>query len=199
MNLIASAVEEPGIDEDNARFRGTNTFLQIDRCPAFLIHDSHLDGVGRQSQHLFNGAEDVTGKGHLIGPMHLRLHDIDRPGSRIAPRLQIGQRRGDGHERIHDAFGNVAAIGQPDRRVGHQMANIANQHQRPCLEVRRAAIGSAIGNIVSKLAGDAAPTLGKCFLQRAAHQAKPVGIGQKLVLGIDRCHRILAIHDAGQG
>ena len=34
-----------------------------------------------------------------------------------------------GHHRVHDPFGNFAAISQQDRRVGHQMADIADEQQ----------------------------------------------------------------------
>ena len=198
MDLVAGAVEESGIDEDNARFRGADTFLQIDRCPALFIHDSHLDGIGRQPQNILNRAEDFVGKGNFVRAMHFWLYDIHGPCGRIPPGLQIRQCPGNRHERIHDPFWNVASIRQLDRRICHQVTDIAHKHQGAGLQMSRAAISSDIGDIIGKPAGDITPAFGKAFLERAAHQTKPVCVGTKLVLSIDSCHRILAVHDAGQ-
>ena len=53
------------------------------------------------------------GEGNLVGSVHLRLHDVDGSGRRIAAGLEVGKRGGDGHEGVHDAFRNVASIGKP--------------------------------------------------------------------------------------
>ena len=34
-----------------------------------------------------------------------------------------------GHHRVHDPLGNFDAIGQQDRRIGHQVADIADEQQ----------------------------------------------------------------------
>ena len=86
-----------------------------------------------------------------------------------------------------------------DRRVGHQVTDIADQHQRARLQAGVASVGGGEGDVLGKLAGDGAPTLVEAFLQRAVHQAAPVAIGKNLVLGIDTRNRIFAIHDARHG
>ena len=131
--------------------------------------------------------------------MHLRLYDIDRSGSRITARFQVGQRGGDGHEGVHDAFRDVAAVGQPDGRIGHQMADIAHQHQGARLQAGSAAVRRCVGDVIGEPAGDRTSTLVERLLKRAAHETKPVGVGKHLVLTIDRGNRILAVHDARHG
>ena len=44
VNLITCAVKETCVDEGNTAFGRSDTGLQVDRCPAFLIHDADLDG-----------------------------------------------------------------------------------------------------------------------------------------------------------
>ena len=130
--------------------------------------------------------------------MHLRFHDIDRSRCRVAAGLQVGKRRGDSHESVHDSFRNVASIGEPDGRVRHQMADIANQHQRSRLQPGGAAVGRCVAHVLGKPARDRATTLGEGFFQCAAHEPEPVGVGQNLVLGVDSGDGIFTIHDARQ-
>ena len=78
------------------------------------------------------------------------------------------------------------------------MTDVAHEHQGTGLQAGGAAVSGGVGDVVGKPAGHRAPALIESLLERAAHQAKPVGIGENLVLGIDRRHRILAVHDARQ-
>ena len=198
VNLVARAVEEAGIDEHHARLGGADTFLQIDRRAPLLVHDAHLHGVCRKTENSFDSPENLAGEGNLVRSVHLRLHDVDGPGCRIAAGLEVGKRSGDGHKGVHDAFRNVASVGKPDCRVRHQMTDIANQHQSAGLQAGSAAVSRGVGDIIGEPAGHCAPALLEGLLERAAHQAKPVGVGENLVLGIDRRYRILAVHDARQ-
>ena len=58
-----------------------------------------------------------------------------------------------GDDSIHQPFRNLAAIGQTDRRIGHQMANIAHKHQAAAGQAFGCAIAVCIGLILGKLAG----------------------------------------------
>jgi hypothetical protein len=54
VNLVASPIEEPGVDEDCAIGGGADALLQIDAAPPLLVHDADLQGVARQGQHVFH-------------------------------------------------------------------------------------------------------------------------------------------------
>ena len=77
VDLVAGAVEEAGVDEDDAVLRGADAGLEIDGGAALLVHDAHLDGVARQAQSVLDPVEQVVGEGHFLRPVHLGLHDID--------------------------------------------------------------------------------------------------------------------------
>ncbi len=65
--------------------------------------------------------------------MHLRLDDIHGAGARIhaaAIRADIVERDQARDQRIHNAFRYFATTVKGDRRVGHQVTDIADQHQR---------------------------------------------------------------------
>ena len=85
--------------------------------------------------------------------MQFWLDDIDRAGQRIALVSKIRQGAGNGHKRIHDAFGNLFAIRHGDRRIGHEMPDIAHQHQCPSTQLFLLAIRGNIGFVTMQLAG----------------------------------------------
>ena len=77
------------------------------------------------------------------------------------------------------------------------MADIAHEHQAAPGQAVFAAILAGIGLVPHQLAGERLAALLEALLQIAADHAEPVAIGGKLVLGIDRRDRILAIGDGG--
>ena len=134
MNLIARAIEKASIDENHPLFGRTNTFFQIDRRAAFFIHNPHFHGQGRQAKHRLHSSEQRIGESHFFGPVHFRFHDIDRPGRAVFQRgigfaqIMLGKQTGD--QRVHNAFGHFVATIVQNRRIGHQMPDIADQHGR---------------------------------------------------------------------
>jgi beta-lactamase class A len=49
--------------------------------------------------------------------------------------LQVMHGDGGGDHRVHDAFGDFAALGAPqDGRVGHQVADVAHEHQAAAVQ-----------------------------------------------------------------
>ena len=66
------------------------------------------------------------------GAMHLGLDDIDRAGAAVDERLwRFRSCKADqaGDDGVQNAFGRLLAVRQLDRGRGHQMADIADQHQ----------------------------------------------------------------------
>ena len=123
VNFVTRAIEKAGIDENNARFGGADTFFQIHRGATFFVHNPHFQGLVGQAERFFHCAEQRIGEGHLFRPVHFRLHDIDRPLGRVFLRriglhqIVLGQKTG--HDGVHNAFGNFIAAIIEDGRIGH--------------------------------------------------------------------------------
>jgi len=87
---------------------------EVGRRAALLIHDADFHRVPRKAEQVFDRVEQVVGEGAFLRPVHLRLDDVDRAFARIAEaglaqHVLLADRASD--QRIHDAFGNLAAIG----------------------------------------------------------------------------------------
>ena len=101
-----------------------------------------------------------------------------------------------GHHGIHQPFANLAPFAVEYGGVGHQMADIAHQHQRTALQRDlRLPIGRGVATVFGHTPSDGLAALFKCFRQVAFHQAQPVAIGQHFVLGIHRRDTVFTIHD----
>ena len=202
MNLVPRPVQEARVDEGHPPLRRADTFLEVDGGPPFLVHDPQLHRVRGQAQQALYPCHHGIGKGHFLGPVHLGFDHIDRPFDRIPHPfglLQIMQCDGHRHHRVHQAFGDFGAVGQEDRGVGHQMAHVADPHQRAALQGEGAAVRVKVFAVGVQVAFDRPTGLLESFGQGPFHQAQPVAIGADLVLGIDAGDGILAIHDRGQG
>ena len=46
VQLVAGAIEEARVDEDDAFARDANAFFEVDRRAALLVHDADLERVG---------------------------------------------------------------------------------------------------------------------------------------------------------
>ena len=201
VDFVPGAIEEAGVDEDDAVLHRMDAGGEVGRRAALLVHHADLDRMARKFEQILNRVEQVIGKGAFLRPVHLGLHDVDRAAARVAERavafhIERGDRRGE--DRVHDALGHFRAIREADRRVGHQVADIAHEHQAAALEGLRAAVGCGVGPVARQRAGEGLAALLEALRQIAADDAEPVGVGQQLVLGIDRRDRILAVGDGGK-
>ena len=104
---------------------------------------------------------------------------------------------GHGDGGIQHPFGRFLAV-QQHRIGGHQVADVAHQHQRAARMGHRLALRVEEFDIRVQAAGHGLAALLEAFFQIAAHQAQPIGIDHAFVLGIHGRHRILAILDRGQ-
>ena len=111
VHLVARAIQEAGIDEDDAILGGANAFLQVGAGAALFIHHAHLDGVACQPQQVFDGVKQGVGEGDFHGAMHLGLDDIGGARAAVARVVHRHQR---GDDAIHQPFADFAAIGQQD-------------------------------------------------------------------------------------
>src|SRR6476619_1669740 len=130
MDLVASAIEEAGVDEHDARQRLLDAGLEIDRGAAFLVHHADLESVFGQRKHLLDAAEQLTGQRDLVGAVHLRLDDIDRTGAAVADlaaALEVVNREQAGYRSVEQALRNLLACAVEDGIGEHVMADIAYQ------------------------------------------------------------------------
>ena len=83
VDLVAGAVEEAGVDEGDPLAGLGDAGLEVQRRTPLLVHDPDLDGQPRQAEQLLDPAEQLDGEGDLVGTVHLRLHDVHRPGAGV--------------------------------------------------------------------------------------------------------------------
>ena len=200
VDLVAGAVEEAGVDERHAGLGGPDALGEVHRGAALLVHDPQLHGVLRQAQGLFDEGEDLVGERHLVGAVHLGLHHIDRAvaGVALAAPGQVVHGAQDRDHGVDQALGRFVAVAVMDGRVGHQVADVADQQQGTTRQGDGAlAVGSGVGAVGVEPAGECLVALGDLFGEVALHQAQPVVIGERLVFGVDGGDRVLAVHDCG--
>ena len=201
VDLVAGAVKEAGVDEHDPLLCGADAFLEVDGGAPLLVHDADLERIGGKPQRLLDAGEDLDCEGHFVRPMHLGLHDVHGARARVhaaALRTDVvdgDQRR---HHGIHHAFRHLVAVRVENRRVGHQMADIAHQHQRAAGQRDRAATRRFICAVWVEAAGEAFAAFLDLLREVALHQAQPVAVDRHLVGGIHRRNGILAVHDGGE-
>ncbi len=208
VHLIAGAVQEAGVDEGHAGRRGGNAGLQVHAGAALFVHDAQLDGVLRQAQQALHAGEELAGEGHFGRAVHLGLDDIDAALARVADAalalaLQIVQRDGGGDDRVQDAFRDLAPgalrVGPQHGRVGHQVAYVAQEHERAAVQAHFAAApGRGVDAVGVQAPRDGLAALGEGFGQRALEDAQPVGVAGHLVFGIDGGDGVFQIQDGGK-
>ncbi len=153
----------------------------------------------RQADEVFDATEQFIGERDFGWAVHLRLDDVHRAGARVALALLVVLGNQAGDHAVHDPFGNLVTFAVDDRRVGHQVTDVADEQQRAAVQLQAGAIGRGVFAILVETAGDALAALLQIFDQIAFHQAQPVAVDQHLVVGIDRGGGVLAVHDGGDG
>ena len=117
------------------------------------------------------------------------------PARLFLPALDVVDRDHRGDHRVEDPLRRLVAVPVEHRRVGHQVPDVADQHQADARQghagaVRRGVLAGRVHGAV-----DHAAALLETVGQVALDQAEPVPVGDHLVLGVDARHRVLEIHD----
>ena len=99
-----------------------------------------------------------------------------------------------GTHSIQQTLTNFVASGINNGRVGHQMAYVTNQHQSTTLQGTHLA-RTLVGAIFVKHAFKGSFALSYALAQVTTHEPKPISISQYFVWRINRCNRILTIHN----
>ena len=77
MDLVAGAVEEAGVDEDDPVPDRMDTGREVGGCAALLVHHPDLDRMPRQPEQVLDRVEQGIGEGAFVRPVHLGFDDID--------------------------------------------------------------------------------------------------------------------------
>ena len=83
VDLVAGAVQEAGVDEDDPVLNRVDAGRQVGRGAPLLVHHPDLDRVPGQTQQVLHRIEQAIGEARLLRPMHLGLDDIDRARRRV--------------------------------------------------------------------------------------------------------------------
>ena len=76
--------------------------------------------------------EKINGHADFVGAMHLGFYDVHGACSRVTTFVctaQVVQRASCGEKRIHDALENFVALSVENGGVGHQVTDVANEHE----------------------------------------------------------------------
>ncbi len=204
VHLVAGAVKKAGVNKGHAVTCGGNARLEVDAGAALFVHDANFDGGLGQAKHALNAFKNLAGKGHFVGAVHFGLNDVHRALARIAYAVlpftvQVNHGSGYGDHGVHDALGNFLAPRAPQNGgVGHQVAHVAHEQQRAAVQRYRLAAGAGVHPVGVEAAGKGAPALADLLGEVAAQQAKPIAVGQYLVLGVHGGNRVFQVQDGRQ-
>ena len=99
-----------------------------------------------------------------------------------------------------DALRHGLPVAVEHGRRGHEVADVAHQHQRPAAPARRAVPSRPdVAPVVGQPADEGAVALGDVGGEVTLHQAEPVAVGDHLVRTVDRGDGVLEVDDRGDG
>ena len=84
------------------------------------------------------------GEAHFIRAVHLGFDDVHRSRPRVFQRAfaaQIMQCTKGGEKAVHEAFGNLVALGIQNRGVGHEVSDVAHKQEAPPRQADAVAVG----------------------------------------------------------
>ena len=113
--------------------------------------------------------------------------------------FQVVQGDQGGDHGVHDAFEDFRALVVEDRRVGHQVADVAHQHERPAGQGQRAAVGGRVVPVRVQAAFDGLVGLAEFGVEIALHQPQPVAVYAGFFFRVDGGHGVFAVLDGGDG
>ena len=140
------------------------------------------------------------GKRGLVGAVQFGLHHVDGATSGVALiRLsaEVVHRGKNGDHRVEHALRDLVTVSVADRRRGHQQPDVADQHERAPGDPYRRSVNPHIVPVLFEHSGEHPALLRDLLGQASAHQAEPVAVARRLVVGVDGRDRILEVHDGG--
>jgi hypothetical protein len=201
VDLVAGAVEEAGVDEDQPLARRADAFLEVQRGAPLLVHDADLEGIARQVEDVLDACEQLGGERDFVRTVLFRLDDVYAAVAAVAQRadaFQVMQGAMAGDQAVEQALEHLVAVLVQHRVGGHQVADVAHQHQAAAGDLEIAALGRQITTIRVEGSGQSLAALLEAAGEIAFHQPQPVAIDADLVLGVDCGDRVLTVHDGAE-
>ncbi len=96
---------------------------------------------------------------------------------------------------VHDALEHLVAVPVEDRVVGHQVADVADEHETAAGQNEAFTIGARVFAIGVQTPRQGLAAFREGRLEGSLHEAQPVAIDVDLVLGVDSGNRVFAILD----
>src|SRR5699024_10501110 len=104
-----------------------------------------------------------------------------------------------GNDGIQNALGDLLACFVKNAGVGHEMANVANEHDRAAGQGLGVSLGVGVFAIRIEAAGEGAAVFGDFLGEFAGGQAQPVAVGKHLVFAVDCSDGVFKVHDGCHG
>src|SRR5690625_706199 len=109
--------------------------------------------------------------------------------------VALGTQRG--KNGIHTALEDLIAFFVENGRVGHQMADVTDEHHGTAVELLRIAVEIGVFAIWVSTTGKGAITFGDLFGKLTGDQTQPVAIAKGFVFVIYGSDRVFAVHNGG--
>ena len=206
VDLVASAIEEAGVDEHKPVRDLVHAGGEIGRGAALLVHQPDLQRPAIKTQEVLDPLENFVGQPGLVGAVHLGFDDVDRPvaflRSAVAepPLPQNVDRTDAGRDQcVQHPLGRLRSVGQENCRRRHQMSDVAHEQQGASRQGQARAVRRRVFTIRRQRPRQGLSALDEGLAEIAAHQAQPVAIAGDLVGCVDRRDRVLQIDDGRQG
>ena len=133
MNLVAGAVQEAGVDEDEALLHLPDAFFEIQGRAALLVHYPDLQRVPGKAENVLDSGKQTIGECDLACAVHLGFHDVNAAGPAVGnlAGAQVVQRAGRGDYGIENPFEDFGPVGSEYGTVGHVVPDVSHQQEAP--------------------------------------------------------------------
>mmetsp|Transcript_582 Transcript_582/g.1501 ORF Transcript_582/g.1501 Transcript_582/m.1501 type:complete len:782 (+) Transcript_582:167-2512(+) len=203
VDLITSAVEESGVDEDAALLDLANALLEVGTGTSLLIHDTDLEGVGGHAEHLLNAIKHRVDHGNLLRSVELGSHDVHASCTGVlgpAGLLDIVESSKGCNVAVNNVLRHrLVGVCKEDKVVGKVKTNVTHKKHSATRENKLTAVRLSVNAVRVHLTGEGLTVLRELLFEISTHETTPVGVHVSLVLGVDGGDGVLHIADGRQG
>ena len=201
VDLVSCAVEEAGVDKEDAVLRSSDRCFEVHRGSPLLIHHAELHCERGQPQQCLHTLEQFDGEQGFLGSVHLRLDNIDGAGAAVIESrgaVEIVHGAEGGEDRVEHPLTDLVSVTIEYRVCRHEVTDVPDEHEGSAVEGDRLPAHRCELAVGVHGAGESRTALADLLGQRALHQPKPVAVAESLVLGINGGDGVLQIHDGCQ-
>mmetsp|Transcript_14789 Transcript_14789/g.36192 ORF Transcript_14789/g.36192 Transcript_14789/m.36192 type:complete len:759 (-) Transcript_14789:48-2324(-) len=198
VDLVARAVEEACVDEDDALLALLDALAQVDCSAPLLVHDAHLEEVLGEAEGLLGAIEELHSEGDLLRAVHLGLDEVGAAGPAVDLLLEVVRAREARDHGVEEVLRDGLAL-RSEHRVRHEVeADVAHEQHHAPGQHEGASVGRRVGAVVVHRTHHSLATLLHLSVEGALHEAEPVAVRDDLVLSVDGSDRVLAVRDGGE-